>query len=362
MVNTRKRRPFIDRPHRWPLPSAIALMATMTASCGGSSDGGGEVPPPKSPFKFQSLESASNAPAMFTQPRAGVPLADGSVALLATVEGLPESQTQLGGERIGVLLQAPGGAPPTVLYSGDGMVNPFDIDASLDGTTLYVADSVGGRGERRSDLVVVDRGRRANRARGRLPTAQRHGGEGRQHVLQRDRSRRPASRESSAWRGGAVTAVFVGAPFVDPSGIALMKDGGVLVADTRLFDVRTDTTTKTLGSEAGVILVKDGAASIFATGFATGYPAGIALDRRRNARSSSRARRPTGATPSTSWTSPIHKTPAVVVQDEFSRFQDSSAASNAPTTPTRSSGHRSPPTAEPFTEFAATNCTEGYQP
>jgi hypothetical protein len=323
MANTRKRRPFNDPPHRPPLVSALAVMAALAAGCGGSSDSGDMMPPPKSPFKFQSLESASNAPAMFTQPRAGVPLADGSVALLATIEGLPESQTRLAGERVGVLLQAPGGGAPTVLYSGDGMVNPFDIDASLDGNTLYVADPSAGAESGGAILSLpIAGGEPTELAAGYGPRSVTVARDGSMYFSGID----PMTGEPGVFHlaGGAVTAVFTGAPFVDPSGIALMKDGGVLVADTRLFDVRTDTTTKTLGSEAGVILVKDGAASIFATGFATGYPAGVALDVDETSLIVS-AQAPDRSDTVYLVDVARPQEPPVVIQDEFSKFQDSSA-------------------------------------
>jgi DNA-binding beta-propeller fold protein YncE len=68
-----------------------------------------------------------------------------------------------------------------------------------------------------------------------------------------------------------VESLFTGAPLVDPSGIVVLKDGAVLVADTRLFE------STPINSEAGIVRIKDGEASLFASGFATGYPAGIAV-------------------------------------------------------------------------------------
>jgi DNA-binding beta-propeller fold protein YncE len=73
--------------------------------------------------------------------------------------------------------------------------------------------------------------------------------------------------------GDAVETVHTGAPLVDPSGIAVFGDGRVLVADTSL----SDADESTLSTRGGVVLVANGEASVFATGFETGYPAGIAL-------------------------------------------------------------------------------------
>jgi hypothetical protein len=88
----------------------------------------------------------------------------------------------------------------------------------------------------------------------------------------------PTTGEPGIFRlvGDAVEPVFVGAPLVDPSGIAVFRDGRLLVADTRLLDggaLFEDATA----SEAGVVLIERGRASIFASGFATGFPAGVAL-------------------------------------------------------------------------------------
>jgi len=121
-----------------------------------------------------------------------------------------------------------------------------------------------------------------------------------------------------------VCVKVAGAPLVDPSGIAVLKDGAVLVSDTRLFDGVSDGTTKSIPSEAGVVLIKDGQASIFATGFVTGYPAGIALTMDDKSLIIS------GQGPDHSDTVYIvdvanPKAPPTVVTDKFSAFQDSSA-------------------------------------
>lgn len=72
--------------------------------------------------------------------------------------------------------------------------------------------------------------------------------------------------------GATASSVYSGLPLVDPSGIAVQSDGTLLVAETRLLDADS-----TVASEAGIVRIKDGGASVIATGFATGYPAGIAL-------------------------------------------------------------------------------------
>jgi DNA-binding beta-propeller fold protein YncE len=67
--------------------------------------------------------------------------------------------------------------------------------------------------------------------------------------------------------------VYVGAPLVDPSGIAVFGDGRIAVADTSFSDGEGSS----IGSRGAVVLLDDGEASLFVSGFETGYPAGLAL-------------------------------------------------------------------------------------
>jgi DNA-binding beta-propeller fold protein YncE len=268
------------------------------------------------------MEAAANTPTAFTQPRGGVPLPDGSIAFIATLEGLPVEQTTSSGERVGVLLQPPGGGAPTVLYSGDAMVNPFDIDASLDEKTLYVADPAAGAESAGAILELL--------VAGGTPTELASGYRPRSVTVAADDSLffsgiDPTTGEPGVFHtvNGVTSTVFAGLPLVDPSGIALMKDGTVFVADTRLFDAPAGM-TPALGSEAGIIRIKDGAASIFATGFATGYPAGIALSTdEANLIVSAEGADRSDTVYVIDVANPT--APPLVVRDEFSKFQDSSA-------------------------------------
>jgi hypothetical protein len=298
--------------------------ATMPPSGDGLSnpDGGTDGPsPPMSPFK--SLEAAANAPTSFTQPRAGVPLSDGSIAFLATLEAVSDEERTHSGSRVGVWLQPAQGGAPAVLYAGDKMVNPFDIDASLDGKTLYVADLAGGAEGRGAILTLSTTGGDPTEiASGWAPRGVTVADDGRVYFSGVDE----ATGESGVFvlAGGAVSRVFAGAPLVDPSGIAVRKDGAVLVSDTRLFDGVSEGATATIPSEAGIVLIKDGQASIFATGFVTGYPAGIALT------TDDKSLIISGQGPDHSDTVYIvdvanPKAPPTVVTDTFSAFQDSSA-------------------------------------
>jgi hypothetical protein len=320
MAKTKRIRPSANPARAVWLGSALTVVTALAAGCSGGGDGESS---PKGLFPFKSMEAAANAPAAFTQPRGGVPLPDGSVALLATLEGQPETQTTLAGERVAVLLQPPGGGMPTVLYAGDAIVNPFDIDVSLDGKTLYVADPAAGRESEGAILELAVGG-------GTAPTELASGYHPRSVTVASDGTMffsgiDPTSGDPGVFHlaNGMTTAVFTGAPFVDPSGIALMKDGTVLVVDTCLFDAHAGN-MPVIGSEAGIVRVKNGAAGIFATGFATGYPAGIAL----SIDEASLIVSAEGADRSDALYVFDVGNPAaepLIVRDEFSRFQDSSA-------------------------------------
>ncbi|HMI87697.1 MAG TPA: hypothetical protein VK550_26605 [Polyangiaceae bacterium] len=271
---------------------------------------------------FKSLEPAANAPAAFTQPRAGVPLPDGSIAFLATLEALSDEERINSGSRVGVFIEPAQGGTPTVLYAGDRMVNPFDIDASLDGKTLYVADVAGGAEGRGAILALsTTGGDPAELASGSAPRGVTVADDGRVYFSGVD----DATGEPGVFllAGSAVSRVFAGAPLVDPSGIAVRKDGAVLVSDTRLFD-GVPAGTASIPSEAGIVLIQDGQASIFATGFVTGYPAGIALT------ADDKSLIISGQGPDHSDTVYIvdvanPQAPPTALTDTFSAFQDSSA-------------------------------------
>jgi hypothetical protein len=232
-----------------------------------------------SPFK--SLAAAANAPDIFAAPRAGVPLANDALAFIATaidatglVANEADGSADLAGPRAAIFLKPAGAAAPRLLYAGEQLVSPLDIEASADGSTLYVADYAGGSDGSGAILSLPAQGGAvALLAQGYSPRSVTLGPEDELYFSGVD----PVSGEPGvfALHGDAVTTVFSGAPLVDPSGIAVFADGRVLVADTRLFDGSVD--AQALDGEAGVVLLERGAARVFATGFATGFPAGIAL-------------------------------------------------------------------------------------
>jgi len=283
----------------------------------GGTDGASTPTPP-----FKSLEVAANAPATFAQTTAGVPLSNGSIAFLATLETDSDEERENVGARVGVWLQPAQGAP-TLLYAGDKMVSPFDIDASIDGKTLYIADFAAGAEGRGAILSLSTTGGEPTEVvSGFSPRGVTVADDDRVYFSGTDDM--TGGPGVFVVAGSSVSRVFVGAPLVDPSGIAVRKDGAVLVSDTRLSDGELAGTTKTVASEAGVVLIKDGQASIFATGFATGFPAGIALTTDEKSLIIS------GEGPDRSDTVYIvdvanPQAPPTVVTDKFSAYQDSSA-------------------------------------
>jgi DNA-binding beta-propeller fold protein YncE len=303
------------------LGGAVSIATGCSSSSGMNGMGGtGGMMPDDNMSKgpFQSLAPAANAPGAFTQPRAGVPLPGGGVAFLATVEGLSADDTTTSGERVGVFFAPADGMAPTLLYAGDKIVNPFDLDASLDGQTLYIADPSGGADGQGAILTMS--------IAGGEPSEAETGGAPRGVTVADDGKVYWSGIDQDTGEPGVFlldgSAVYRGSPLVDPSGVAVLADGTVFVAEPRLMDAGGTMTP--IGSEAGVVRIHEGSASVFATGFATGYPAGIALTQ-------------DGKHLIVSGEGPDHSdtvyvvdvaNPAAaptVVTDVFSQFQDSSA-------------------------------------
>jgi DNA-binding beta-propeller fold protein YncE len=256
-----------DKPHNPPRLGRLGwlLLGTTLVAWGCSSDKSRSTVEPEDPEGlFKSLEVAANAPETFMNPRAGAPLPDGRVAFLAT-------DTASGA--MGLFMQSSKGT--SLLYKGASLVAGHDLDTSIDYDAILVADpAVVTKDDNGNDVVgAISRfslsgGEPEQLALGYAPVAVTVGAGG-VYFSGRD----PQSGERGVFRlsGRSASPVHTGAPLVDPSGIALLSDGSVLVADTSLHE-----STSIIG-EAGVVLLKDGAATVFATGFTSGYPAGIAV-------------------------------------------------------------------------------------
>ena len=169
---------------------------------------------------------------------------------------------------------AAGGAPAK-LFEGDPLQSPFGITISDDGQTLFIADS------------SADGNAEAERSDGRVFSMSANGGS--PTALAGTEGITPAGVEAlgpslyvtgrkdgmaglfkTGIGGGAVSAVAVGAPFSDPGGVAVGRDGVAYVVDTG----------SAINGQALASVVKvmpDGKTEIILDGLAVGHPAGIAL-------------------------------------------------------------------------------------
>jgi hypothetical protein len=218
---------------------------------------------------FKSFEAAANAPAVFSAPRAGVPLQGDAIAFIALASGGVAAQPA-------IFAQPDARSAPTVLYSGAGLVSPLDIDVSVDGRTLFVADFAGGASGTGAILSLPTAGGTPTAAAvGWSPRSVTVGPNDEVYFSGRD----PSTGQTGVFEltNGSVTTVFSGAPLIEPSGIAAFADGRLLVADARALDNRDTSSGPRVASEASIVLIDQGRASVFATGFAAGFPAGLAL-------------------------------------------------------------------------------------
>lgn len=245
-------------------------LLVLSASACSDSDSGNEKPASGSDSAFSSVEVAANASAGFTSPLSGTPLPEGGVAFIAMLPATEEVAARP------ALFRADAGADPSVLYSGDLLQNPLDLDVSADGAAILVADAVhlDENGENAGGAMLtfpIDGGDPVASAIGYKPRAVTVADSGEVYFSGTD----PESSEPGVFAlvDDAVTAVYVGAPLVDPSGIAVFGDGRVAVADTSFSDGEDST----ISSRAAVVMLEDGEASLFVSGFETGYPAGLAL-------------------------------------------------------------------------------------
>jgi DNA-binding beta-propeller fold protein YncE len=239
----------------------VCTAALLALACGNDAQ---EPGPAAGPFK--SLEVAANDSATFVQPLAGVPLEGGRTAFIA----LTPAEAESGAAEPAVFLSDADGI--RALHVGTPLAVPLDIDVDASGNYVVIADQAAGEDHLGALLLVslADGGASELGASGYAPVSVTIADDGRAYFS----GRNPESGTPGVFvfDGASVATVYEGAPLVDPSGVALFADGRILVADTRLADENPE-----IGSGAGVVLIEGGAASVFVTGFETGYPAGIAL-------------------------------------------------------------------------------------
>jgi hypothetical protein len=170
-----------------------------------------------------------------------------------------------------------GGAPCSPVHVGDPLVAPFSIAATSDNKTLIIAD-LGSDDANESDaghiftmpigggVPTVLAGTEGRKPRG-VDTRKDGAGD-----IVYFTGTDPVTKERGVFNvlaaGGPITKVASGAPFVDPSGIAVSATGKSYVCDT------TGTPTGT----ANILVVEDtGMTSAYVSNLRVGYPCGIAL-------------------------------------------------------------------------------------
>jgi DNA-binding beta-propeller fold protein YncE len=166
-----------------------------------------------------------------------------------------------------------GCSPVSVLHVGDPLVAPFGIATGTDGSMLYVADSAyepasGGIGTVWTLPAAGGALTSLAAAEGFAPRGLEvlSGAEGDEVVFT---GRNPADGQPGLYKivSGTLVTVAKGAPFVEPSGVAIVDENMMFVSDT-------DGTGDGLGA---VIMVMGGTATVLAPSIGVGYPAGIAV-------------------------------------------------------------------------------------
>jgi DNA-binding beta-propeller fold protein YncE len=184
--------------------------------------------------------------------------------------------TASGADGAGVYSVPVGGGDPLPLLVGDPLVAPFSLVVSSDGKSLYVADLAveGSADDEKDGGKIYKLGIEGGAPTEVLSTELTHPRglalleEGESDVLYY--SGRTADGTPAVFRvaaeGGRPTAIFSGAPLVDPSGVAASADA-VYVIDTQASSRGLASIIKIAGGEAEEILAH----------LPVGYPAGIAF-------------------------------------------------------------------------------------
>jgi sugar lactone lactonase YvrE len=231
---------------------------------------------------LKQIDAVANAPES-AMPVDATPSPDGKDVYFIAFSSRPDADG-LKKERVPAIYKTSStpGAAPQKLFEGSPLNSPFGITISDDGQTLFIADSSADgssadpdvEGAARSDGRVF-----AMSTSGGTPTALA-GTEGiapagieamGASLFVTGRKDGKAGLFKTGIGGGAVSAVAVGAPFADPGGVAVTRDGVAYVVDTG------SSTFSTTALASVVKVTADGKTEILMDGLSVGHPAGIAL-------------------------------------------------------------------------------------
>ncbi len=220
------------------------------------------------------ITPVANAPEA-AMPVDATPSPDGSHVYFIAFSSRPDADG-IKTDRVPAIFKvaATGGAP-TKLFEGEPLMSPFGITISDDGQTLFIADS------------SADGDPEAERSEGRIFSLNANGGS--PSALAGTEGITPAGVDvfgpslyvtgrkdgapglfKTGIGGGAVAAVAAGAPFSDPGGVAVGRDGVAYVVDTG----------SAINGQALASVIKvtpDGKTEVLLDGISVGHPAGIAL-------------------------------------------------------------------------------------
>jgi DNA-binding beta-propeller fold protein YncE len=242
--------------------ASIAMALIATAACSNSTSASHEPAPSpsKGNVSIGTLSPAAHGNGL-KSPFDATPDPDGKNVYF----------TAIGSNGPGVFKVAAKGGPVSQLFAGSPLVAPFSIAISTDGGTLFVADlgastsktdggtifSLPVSGGTPEDIGAVD---------GMFPHGLEVSGD---DVYFTGASNGSPGVFKMGVGGGAVTTLASGAPFKQPSGVAIAKNGDLYVVD--------GSSTNAL---AGRILkvTPSGQVSVYLDNIAVGYPAGIVFN------------------------------------------------------------------------------------
>jgi hypothetical protein len=228
---------------------------------GGSTTGNGTI---------GDLTASATAGTTFTLPLDAALSPDGKTAYFIALSNT--------GEPALFKANAPSTEAPAQLHMGTPLAAPFGLDVTSDGSALIVSDP-GVEDPASDDRGVVFTapvagggptaiaGTAGYQPRGIVVVVE--GTTDQIYFTGKDKADGQPGVFKTALAGGAVTVVAKGAPFVDPSGIAVASNGTVYVADT----------SGSAESFAAIVKVVGTAATIALADLKVGYPAGIALSK-----------------------------------------------------------------------------------